>query len=84
MDSYKILSQGDCITLDGVDDAEELRTVKAAFDTIGMEEEAQMQVRASYCTDIIVVLSASQSKRGVVRLADRRALVGRRRAHYVV
>ncbi|CAM9101018.1 unnamed protein product, partial [Hapterophycus canaliculatus] len=42
--TYKILSQGGCTALDGVDDAEELRTVKAAFDTIGMEEEAQMQV----------------------------------------
>ena len=44
VDSYKILSQSDCTTLDGVDDAEEFRGVKAAFDTIGMDEESQMQV----------------------------------------
>lgn len=43
-DSCKILSQSDCTTLDGVDDAEEFRGVKAAFDTIGMDEESQMQV----------------------------------------
>lgn len=42
--SYKILSQSDCTTLDGVDDAEEFRGVKAAFDTIGMDDESQMQV----------------------------------------
>lgn len=48
MSSYKILSQGDCITLDGVDDAQELRTVKAAFDTIGIDDEAQLQVRAPH------------------------------------
>lgn len=44
MDSYKILSQSDCTTLDGVDDAEEFGGVKAAFDTIGMDEESQTQV----------------------------------------
>lgn len=44
MESYKILSQSDCTTLDGVDDAEEFRGVKAAFDTIGMEEESQTHV----------------------------------------
>lgn len=42
--SYKILSQSECTTLDGVDDAEEFRGVKAAFDTIGMDEESQVQV----------------------------------------
>lgn len=44
MDTYKILSQSECTTLDGVDDAEEFSTVKAAFDTIGMEAESQTQV----------------------------------------
>lgn len=44
MDSYKILSQSGCTSLDGVDDVEEFRGVKAALDTIGMEEETQMQV----------------------------------------
>lgn len=44
VDSYKILAQSDCTTLDGVDDAEEFSGVKAAFDTIGMDEESQMQV----------------------------------------
>ncbi|CAM9467577.1 unnamed protein product, partial [Ectocarpus fasciculatus] len=42
--SYKILSRGDCITLDGVDDAKEFKGVRAAFDTIGMGEESQLQV----------------------------------------
>ncbi|CAM9932796.1 unnamed protein product [Scytosiphon promiscuus] len=36
-DEFKILSQSECTTLDDVDDAEEFRTVKAAFDTIGMD-----------------------------------------------
>lgn len=43
-ESYKILSQSGCTTLDGVDDAAEFGAVKAAFDTIGMEDEAQTQV----------------------------------------
>eukprot|EP00903_Cladosiphon_okamuranus_P006316 g6191.t2 len=42
--SYKILSQSGCTTLDGVDDAEEFRRVKAAFDTVGMDKESQMQI----------------------------------------
>lgn len=42
--SYKILSRGDCTTLDGVNDANEFRGVRAAFDTIGMSEESQLQV----------------------------------------
>ncbi|CBJ30507.1 conserved unknown protein [Ectocarpus siliculosus] len=44
VESYKILSQSDCTTLDDVDDAAEFRTVKGAFDTIGMGEESQLQV----------------------------------------
>ena len=44
VDSYKILAQSDCTTLDGVDDADEFMGVKAAFDTIGMDEESQAQV----------------------------------------
>lgn len=43
--SYKILSQSDCLTLDGVDDATQFKGVEAAFDTIGMEADSQMQVR---------------------------------------
>ncbi|CAN0460328.1 unnamed protein product, partial [Hapterophycus canaliculatus] len=43
-DAFKILSQSDCVTLDGVDDAEEFGTVKAAFDTIGMDAASQAQV----------------------------------------
>lgn len=53
--SYKILSQGGCTSLDGVDDAEGLRMVKAAFDTIGMEEKTQTQVRAPHRTEDRVV-----------------------------
>eukprot|EP00903_Cladosiphon_okamuranus_P006607 g6454.t1 len=44
VESYKILAQSGCTTLDGVDDAEEFRGVKAALDTIGMDEESQKQV----------------------------------------
>lgn len=45
VEDYKILSQSDCTTLEDVDDADQFQGVKAAFDTIGMEEETQMQVR---------------------------------------
>lgn len=44
INSYKILSQSNCTALDGVDDAEEFRRVQAALDTIGVDEESQMQV----------------------------------------
>ncbi|CAM9539979.1 unnamed protein product, partial [Ectocarpus fasciculatus] len=44
VESYKILSQSDCTTLDDVDDAAEFRTVKGAFDTIGIDGESQLQV----------------------------------------
>lgn len=44
MDDYRILSSGGCTTLDGVDDAEQFRGVKAAFDTIGLDEGSQMEV----------------------------------------
>eukprot|EP00903_Cladosiphon_okamuranus_P011132 g10508.t1 len=44
VETYRILSQSDCTTLDGVDDAAEFGTVKAAFDTIGMEGDSQIQV----------------------------------------
>lgn len=44
-ESYKILSQSGCITLDGVDDVEQFQAVQKAFDTIGMNKDMQMQVR---------------------------------------
>ncbi|CAN0100971.1 unnamed protein product [Scytosiphon promiscuus] len=44
VDSYKVLSQSNCTTLDGVDDAEDFKAVKAALDTIGMDKEYQVQV----------------------------------------
>lgn len=45
MESYKILAENECTTLEGVDDAEEFQAVKAAFDTIGIDDESQLQVR---------------------------------------
>ena len=44
MESFKILSQSECTTLEDVDDAVQFQGVKAAFDTIGMDEDSQMQV----------------------------------------
>ena len=44
-ETYKILGQGGCITLDGVDDAKQFQSVQKAFDTIGMDKDSQMQVR---------------------------------------
>lgn len=44
VETYRILSQSGCTTLDGVDDAAQFRGVQNAFDTIGMEAQAQMQV----------------------------------------
>lgn len=44
VDAYKILSQSDCTTLDGVDDAVEFRAVQAAFGTVGMDDDSQAQV----------------------------------------
>eukprot|EP00903_Cladosiphon_okamuranus_P011080 g10459.t1 len=43
-ETYKILGQGGCITLDGVDDAKQFQGVQKAFDTIGMGKDTQMQV----------------------------------------
>eukprot|EP00752_Nemacystus_decipiens_P009380 g8383.t1 len=43
-ETYKILGQGGCITLDGVDDAKQFEGVQKAFDTIGMGKDTQMQV----------------------------------------
>lgn len=43
-ETYRILGQNGCITLDGVDDAEQFRGVQKAFDTVGMDAEMQMQV----------------------------------------
>ncbi|CAN0342915.1 unnamed protein product, partial [Ectocarpus sp. 12 AP-2014] len=44
VESYKILAQSECVTLDCMDDTEEFATVKSAFDTIGMSPESQAQV----------------------------------------
>ncbi|CAM9750268.1 unnamed protein product, partial [Ectocarpus sp. 8 AP-2014] len=44
VESYKILAQSGCVTLDCMDDTEEFGTVKSAFDTIGMSPESQAQV----------------------------------------
>lgn len=46
-ETYKILGQGGCVTLDGVDDAKQFRGVRKAFDTIGMGKDTQMQVRST-------------------------------------
>lgn len=43
-ETYKILGQNGCITLDGVDDAKEFQDVQKAFDTIGMGKDTQMEV----------------------------------------
>lgn len=67
VDTYKILSQSECTTLDGVDDAEEFSTVKAAFDTIGMESESQTQVRgvAPPSTRAVSTLALGKAPGGV-------------------
>lgn len=44
-ESYQILGQNGCITLDGVDDVKQFQAVQKAFDTIGMDKDMQMQVR---------------------------------------
>ena len=44
VEQFKIMSQSECTTLEGVDDAVQFQGVKAAFDTIGMSEETQMEV----------------------------------------
>lgn len=46
-ETYKILGQGGCITLDGVDDAKQFKGVQRAFDTIGMDKDSQMEVRST-------------------------------------
>eukprot|EP00904_Undaria_pinnatifida_P007215 jgi/Undpi1/3623/HiC_scaffold_16.g06993.m1 len=43
-ETYQILSQNGCITLDGVDDVEQFKGVQRAFDTVGMDAQMQMQV----------------------------------------
>lgn len=42
--NYHILSAAGCITLDGVDDADRFKAIQDAFSTVGVEEDAQMQV----------------------------------------
>lgn len=44
-ETYQILSQNGCITLDGVDDVEQFKGVQRAFDTVGMDAQMQMQVK---------------------------------------
>ncbi|CAM9708868.1 unnamed protein product, partial [Choristocarpus tenellus] len=43
-ESYSILSKNGCVTLPGVDDAEQFAAVQKAFGTIGLDAETQMQV----------------------------------------
>lgn len=43
-ETYKILSSGDCVRLDGVDDAAKFKDVKNALETIGMTDATQMEV----------------------------------------
>lgn len=45
METYRILAQSNCTTLEGVDDAEQFRGVQRAFDTIGIDADSQMQAR---------------------------------------
>lgn len=44
VDSYGILSNSGCTSVDGMDDAARFERVKSAFDTIGMDAETQTQV----------------------------------------
>lgn len=55
-ESYKIISQSDCLTLDGVDDAAQFEGVKAAFDTIGMGADSQFQVRQIRASEYVDLL----------------------------
>jgi hypothetical protein len=43
-----LLTQGGCIRLEGVDDADNFSIVGKAFDTIGMSKELQDQVCTHY------------------------------------
>lgn len=43
-EAYKILSSGDCVKLDGVDDAAKFEDVKNALETIGMTAATQTEV----------------------------------------
>ncbi|CAM9531145.1 unnamed protein product, partial [Ectocarpus fasciculatus] len=43
--NYRILSASGCITLEGVEDADRFKAIQDAFTTVGVEEDAQMQVR---------------------------------------
>lgn len=58
VESFKILAQGECTTLQDVDDAVQFQGVKAAFDTIGMEEESQKQVPCGGGAERYAVLPA--------------------------
>ncbi|CAM9895317.1 unnamed protein product, partial [Ectocarpus sp. 12 AP-2014] len=42
--NYRILSASGCITLEGVEDADRFKAIQDAFTTVGVEEDAQMQV----------------------------------------
>eukprot|EP00903_Cladosiphon_okamuranus_P015046 g13919.t2 len=42
--NYRILSAAGCVALEGVDDADRFKAIKDAFTTVGVEEDAQMQV----------------------------------------
>lgn len=45
--SYEILSSSGCITLEGVDDAERFKSIQMALSTMGVEDDAQLQVLCS-------------------------------------
>lgn len=45
VEAYRILSASGCTELEGVDDAAQFEGVRAACGTIGLDEDAQMQVR---------------------------------------
>lgn len=42
--NYHILSASGCITLEGVDDADRFKAIQDALTTVGVEDDAQMQV----------------------------------------
>lgn len=70
-ESYRILGQNGCITLDGVDDVKEFQTVQKAFDTIGMNKDTQMQVNEGsdhFLRDTSTAMPGTASWRSVGRM----------------
>lgn len=75
-ETYKILSQNGCTTLDGVDDVKQFQEVQKAFDTIGMAKDVQMQVRTGESYRTLCRRGSSRAevlKIGGGCLGDRRA-----------